>query len=179
MSSNTNFNSAAMAAARPQHHVHGSSDPLPGTRGADPSVDYSADTIEHGGPNTTWNERDERQFTTGQMGQHRDERQFGQMGETGHQQMQQQQQHHAAQDGQNVFNSDRPMNVQPTAAGGVAIGGRSDLPEGHASATDKLVGKTQKVIGKMTGKPEMHEKGELRETGGKAAAQGGARAAHD
>ncbi len=31
----------------------------------------------------------------------------------------------------------------------------------------------------MTKKPEMHERGELRETGGKAAATGQARAAHD
>ena len=29
--------------------------------------------------------------------------------------------------------------------GGVAIGGDSDLPEGHAGFMDKLVGKTQKV----------------------------------
>ena len=29
--------------------------------------------------------------------------------------------------------------------GGVAVGGRADVPETHASAADKLVGKTQKV----------------------------------
>ena len=29
--------------------------------------------------------------------------------------------------------------------GGVAIGGRSDLPEGRAGMMDKIVGKTQKV----------------------------------
>jgi len=29
--------------------------------------------------------------------------------------------------------------------GGVRIGGESDLPEGKASKTDKLVGKAQKV----------------------------------
>lgn len=34
-------------------------------------------------------------------------------------------------------------------------------------------------MGKMTHKPEMHEKGELRETGGKAAVAGNARAQHD
>ena len=87
-------------------------------------------------------------------------------------------------------------------AGGVAIGGQSDLPMGHAGMVDKLVGKTQKVrsrlrpypstcssvraltplaqvAGKMTGNPEMHERGELRESGGKAAAEGMARAPHD
>ena len=35
------------------------------------------------------------------------------------------------------------------------------------------------VIGKYINNPEMHEKGELRETGGKAAAEGRTRAAHD
>ncbi|KAF9264495.1 hypothetical protein L218DRAFT_862576 [Marasmius fiardii PR-910] len=147
------------AAARPEHHVHGSSDPLPGNRGVDPSIDYRAETIEQSGPNTTWNEGDERQFAAGQTGA------AGQRS--------------GAHEGKTAFNTERPLNVQPSEAGGVAIGGRSDLPEGHASATDKLIGKTQKVMGKMTGNPEMHEKGELRETGGKAAAHGAARAAHD
>ncbi|KAF9078302.1 hypothetical protein BDP27DRAFT_1309371 [Rhodocollybia butyracea] len=71
------------------------------------------------------------------------------------------------------------MDVQPTSAGGVAVRGNADLPEGKASMMDKIVGKTQKVVGKATNKPQMHEKGELRETGGKAAAQGEARALHD
>ena len=70
------------------------------------------------------------------------------------------------------------------------------MPEGHANIGDKIVGKTQKVgftvtggrlvhltprqvIGKYTQNPDLHEKGELRETGGKAAAEGRARAAHD
>ena len=35
------------------------------------------------------------------------------------------------------------------------------------------------VAGKMTHNPELHEKGELREAGGKLAAQGRARAPHD
>jgi len=80
-------------------------------------------------------------------------------------------------------------------AGGVAIGGQSELPVGHAGLGDKIVGKTEKVrvslrsvfirlicpqvVGKYTNNPERHEKGELRETGGKAAAEGRARAAHD
>ena len=37
----------------------------------------------------------------------------------------------------------------------------------------------RQVIGKYTHNPDLHEKGELRETGGKAAAEGRARAAHD
>lgn len=68
------------------------------------------------------------------------------------------------------------------------------MPEGHANMGDKIVGKTQKVsfavvvrphlisrqvVGKYTHNPDLHERGELRETGGKAAAEGRARAAHD
>ena len=34
-------------------------------------------------------------------------------------------------------------------AGGVALDGRDDLPEGHAKMTDKLIGKTQKVNSKV------------------------------
>nr|VWP00749.1 Polyketide synthetase protein [Ganoderma boninense] len=82
-------------------------------------------------------------------------------------------------EGRNAWTEERPLGVQPTARGGVAIGGREDLPETHASAADKLVGKTQKVVGKITKNPEMHERGELRESGGKAAAMGEGRAPHD
>ncbi|KAG9310874.1 hypothetical protein JVU11DRAFT_8729 [Chiua virens] len=97
--------------------------------------------------------------------------------------------------GKNAFNTERPLDVAPApegrsilittthlselVTGGVAVGGQPDLPEGHASMGDKIVGKAQKVIGKYTNNPELHEKGELRETGGKAAAEGRARAAHD
>lgn len=80
--------------------------------------------------------------------------------------------------------------------GGVAIGGKDDLPEGKAGMADKLVGKTQKVrvpivglrisaerhlqvVGKYTHNVELHEKGELREAGGKAAVAGQARVPHD
>ena len=48
--------------------------------------------------------------------------------------------------GQNAFNSERPLNVNPTDQGGVAIDGRGDLPEGHANIADKMIGKMQKVI---------------------------------
>ncbi|EPQ55639.1 hypothetical protein GLOTRDRAFT_128861 [Gloeophyllum trabeum ATCC 11539] len=73
----------------------------------------------------------------------------------------------------------RPLGTAPTTGGGVAIGGEEDLPMGKAGLGDKIVGKTQKVVGKVAKNPEMHEKGELREAGGKAAAQGQARAPHD
>ena len=45
----------------------------------------------------------------------------------------------------NAFNSERPLNVEPTNQGGVAINGREDLPEGHANIADKMIGKMQKV----------------------------------
>ncbi|KAL1746610.1 hypothetical protein HDZ31DRAFT_62047 [Schizophyllum fasciatum] len=91
-----------------------------------------------------------------------------------------QQQHRTGSaSGRTAFTEDRPLGVQPTAQGGVAVGGQEDKPMGHAKLTDKLVGKTEKVIGKMSKNPQMHEKGELREAGGKASATGQARAPHD
>ena len=99
--------------------------------------------------------------------------------------------------GRTAFTEERPLGVQPTSqgafacsshsislfadahTGGVAVGGQDDKPMGHAKLTDKIVGKTEKVMGKMSKNPQMHEKGELREAGGKAAATGQARAPHD
>ncbi|KAJ3830459.1 hypothetical protein F5880DRAFT_1468339 [Lentinula raphanica] len=154
----SNFNDfSATEAIRPTHHVHGSNDPLPGAKRGVNAVDYSAETMER--TPSTWNERTEEQFAREQPGHHES--------------------HHDQYEGRNAFTEQRPMDVQPTSAGGVAIGGNSDLPEGKASMMDKVVGKTQKVIGKATHKPEMHEKGELRESGGKAAVLGEARAPHD
>ncbi|KAI0338575.1 hypothetical protein BDW22DRAFT_1401491 [Trametopsis cervina] len=152
----------------PAHHTHQSSDPI---RTAGP--DYSAEITND---SSMWGGNNQRRFGAGTDdhvvmggGQHAadsalptsalDERDAG----------------HKA----DAFTEDRPMNVQPTGAGGVAVDGRDDLPEGKAKITDKLIGKTQKVAGKMMHKPEMHEKGELREAGGKDAAAGRARAPHD
>jgi hypothetical protein len=42
---------------RPSHHIHDSETPLPGVRGAAPSYDYSANTMEHA-PESAF-ERDE------------------------------------------------------------------------------------------------------------------------
>ncbi|KAJ7145762.1 hypothetical protein C8R44DRAFT_601014 [Mycena epipterygia] len=82
--------------------------------------------------------------------------------------------------GRTAFSAERPLNTEPHPDGGVAIdGGHDAMPMGKASATDKLIGKAQKVVGKVAHKPELHEKGELRESGGKAAATGDARAPHD
>ncbi|KAI0321318.1 hypothetical protein OF83DRAFT_1051434 [Amylostereum chailletii] len=84
------------------------------------------------------------------------------------------------QNGQNAFNTERPLNVRPAPEGeGVARDGKEGLPMGKATFMDKMVGKTEKVIGKVVRNPNMHETGELRETGGKTAARGDARASHD
>lgn len=55
--------------------------------------------------------------------------------------------------GQNAFNSERPLNVKPTNQGGVAVGGRGDLPEGHANMADKMIGKMQKVTYSLVASP--------------------------
>ncbi|KAI0030451.1 hypothetical protein K488DRAFT_54231 [Vararia minispora EC-137] len=136
------FNNPTLA-DRPTHHVHDSSEPLPGARGARPAADYSIDTLE---------------------GRTQQEQNIADTHETR---------------GANAFNTERPMDVRPTDEGGVAVGGQSDLPMGQANTLDKVIGKTEKVLGKVLKKESMHEKGELREAGGKQAAAGQARAAHD
>ncbi|KAI9061869.1 hypothetical protein FKP32DRAFT_1594074, partial [Trametes sanguinea] len=152
----------------PAHHLHSSSDPLPGapSSNANAAPNYSADVTND---SRVWQGRNEREFGAGSDtgaviagGQHQavsggDER-----------------------EGKTAYTEERPMGVQPAARGGVAIGSAADqdLPEGKAKVTDKIVGKAQKVTGKMTGNAELHERGELREAGGKAAAQGQARAPH-
>ncbi|KAF5392032.1 hypothetical protein D9757_003217 [Collybiopsis confluens] len=170
MSGSTNFNSTSLDATRPSHHVHHSNDPLPGAQRGVDAIDYSAETMER--TPSTWNDRTEEQFARDQPGM---------MGSSDRTTMgsDQHEHEHEQTQGMNAFNEPRPMDVEPTPAGGVAVGGRADLPEGKAGMMDKVVGKTQKVMGKAMHKPELHEKGELRESGGKAAAAGGARAPHD
>ncbi|KAH8114990.1 hypothetical protein DFH11DRAFT_1590816 [Phellopilus nigrolimitatus] len=79
----------------------------------------------------------------------------------------------------NASESERPLNVQPAREGGVAVDGRESLPKGKAGFVDKVIGKTEKAYGKYFNIPERHEKGELRESGGRTAEQGEARAPHD
>ncbi|KAI6118457.1 hypothetical protein F5141DRAFT_620621 [Pisolithus sp. B1] len=81
--------------------------------------------------------------------------------------------------GRNAYTTDRPLGVQPVPEGGVAVGGQRNLDTSQATITDKIFGKTEKVVGKATNNPAMHERGELREAGGTAAAEGRARAPHD
>lgn len=162
MSANTH-NNPYVSQPPPEHHVHRDSEVLPGARDAAASANYDASLTND---SQTWKDNNQRQFGAGT-----DDRNVmagGQHDTSG-----------APDSGRNAFNSERPLNVQPTSQGGVAIGGQANLPEGKATVTDKLIGKTQKVTGKITHNPDMHEKGELRESGGKGAVKGEARAPHD
>ncbi|KZV91275.1 hypothetical protein EXIGLDRAFT_719558 [Exidia glandulosa HHB12029] len=69
-----------------------------------------------------------------------------------------------------------PMNVQAAPEGGVSVDGRAGLPLGRPTVGDKMVGKMEQGMGKMVGDWKMQNQGELRATGGKAAAAGQARA---
>ncbi|KAJ7468703.1 hypothetical protein FB451DRAFT_1092256, partial [Mycena latifolia] len=149
---------------RPEHHVHKASEPLPGARGGAPAADYSASTMERM-PSSAWQDADSTQPT-------REVPEF--------QTTRPDIERSGSATGRNAFSDERPLNTEPHPEGGVAIdGGHDGMPMGKASAADKLIGKAQKIVGKVTHKPEMHEKGELRESGGKAAAMGDARAPHD
>ncbi|KAF5347331.1 hypothetical protein D9756_009887 [Leucocoprinus leucothites] len=186
---NTDFNTKPTGAMRPEHHLHDSSEPLPGTGAASarPTADYSTgESIDQnvgrsrfggqgqdqlgeygsGLPETTPARHDRPTQVTFD-----DERQHDTTArDTG-----------ASGIGREEAYTDRPLGVQPAKQGGVALGGREkeELPMGKAGFGDKMIGKTQKVMGKMSNNPEMHEKGELREAGGKPAVTGSARAPHD
>ncbi|KAH9837672.1 uncharacterized protein C8Q71DRAFT_555496 [Rhodofomes roseus] len=149
----------------PEHHIHRDSEALPGARGGAAAANYAPDVTNN---ERVWQDNNERQFGAGT-----DDRAV--MGGAQHQSAASP----SAESGHTAYNEDRPLSVQPTSAGGVAVDGHSDVPEGKAKFTDKLIGKTQKVAGKATKNPELHEKGELREAGGKGAVTGEARAPHD
>ncbi|OCH84009.1 hypothetical protein OBBRIDRAFT_742343 [Obba rivulosa] len=153
----------------PVHRQHDSNDVLPGARGGARPADYSAEVTND---SRTWKDSNERQFGAGTDND-------AVMAGGQHDTPEQPQARSQSEVGRNAFNEDRPLGVQPASQGGVAIAGQDDLPEGHAKMTDKLIGKTQKVAGKMMRNPDMHEKGELREAGGKAAVDGEARVPHD
>ncbi|KAH9976836.1 armadillo-type protein [Lactifluus volemus] len=65
--------------------------------------------------------------------------------------------------GKNAFNFEKPWIFKPTQAGGLTRGGQEDLPMGKARFLDKVIGKSEKVIGKATQNDDMQETGELRE----------------
>ncbi|KAG0699601.1 hypothetical protein DFH29DRAFT_983462 [Suillus ampliporus] len=167
-SSQNNTDNAVLDTSRPQHQLHDTSQPLPGSgsRAAAQTQDYSPANIErmsssviHGKNAST--ESDDADSTRATRGTGPDSQQA--RGNT------------AFTTARLVFN----LCKKVLTFCGVAVGGQPNLPEGHAGFGDKVIGKAQKVAGKYTKNEELHEKGELRETGGKAAALGNARAAHD
>ncbi|TFY82186.1 hypothetical protein EWM64_g1837 [Hericium alpestre] len=136
-----------------------------GAEGVQPTADYSTDISERADDQTTGFEggRSENRdvdgqttgFDQGSRSENRPER---------------------GQDSQPTYDIDgQPEDSsraehQPTRAGHAAPGHEGDL-EGKASVMDKVIGGAQKMTGKLTSNPERQEKGEMRETSGKAAAQ--------
>ncbi|EIN05739.1 hypothetical protein PUNSTDRAFT_54636 [Punctularia strigosozonata HHB-11173 SS5] len=148
----------------PTHRVHSQSQPLPGATGApnaESTIDYSAENVEHARGLGTENDSLNRPSKTQEakekvvdmapgLGSGRGQGAFGDKRE-------------------DAEHEDRPTDMR-SANEGTTVG-EQDGPEGHAKFSDKMVGKTQKVMGKVTRNADLHEKGQLREAGGKAATQ--------
>jgi hypothetical protein len=81
---------------RPEHQMHNSSDPLPGTRGTQPAADYSATTMERTPSSAFDPENLENPNVQTNMARS------------------------GSATGQTAFNSERPMNVQPASEGSLA-----------------------------------------------------------
>ena len=129
--------------SRPEHQLHRESEPLPGSDSVVSGQDQSQDSL--------WeNRRDTGTLPTLLATRPPPDTTFGLImdirlpGVTGIRQGTPDFQDSSF--GQNAFNSERPLNVEPTNQGGVSIDGRGDLPEGHANVADKMIGKIQKVI---------------------------------
>ncbi|PCH42892.1 hypothetical protein WOLCODRAFT_58811, partial [Wolfiporia cocos MD-104 SS10] len=144
-------NNAYVSQPPPAHHIHRDSEALPGARGGSSAADYSADVTND---SRTWTDNNQRRFGAGTDDSHI-------MAGGQHDSPGASRATSGSDAGHNAFNQERPLDVEPTSQGGVAIGGQDNLPEGRAKLTDKLIGKTQKVAGKATRNPEMHERGEL------------------
>ncbi|KAJ7079627.1 hypothetical protein B0H15DRAFT_500796 [Mycena belliarum] len=171
-SMNNMMNTTTVGETRPEHHVHKADEPLPGARGGAPTADYSTSAMERL-PSSAWEDTDTSKPSREVIGENLDHPDHPTKPQLAHS---------GSASGRNAFSAERPLNTEPHPDGGVAIeGGHHDdgMPMGKATTADKLIGKTQKVVGKVTHNPVMHEKGELRESGGKAAVTGDARALHD
>ncbi|KAF7290570.1 hypothetical protein MIND_01297100 [Mycena indigotica] len=130
--------------ARPEHHIHHDSEPLPGARGAAPAADYSPDNMERVA-SSTWQ----------QGGDMKPSRELGDIASderaAAH--------HHDSHTAGNVQFDEHPSGDHPDER----------HPTRKATAADKLIGKAQEVAGKVAKKPELQEKGVLRQTEGKSA----------
>ncbi|CAK5271857.1 unnamed protein product [Mycena citricolor] len=154
--------------ALPEHHVHKDSDPLPGARGAAPAVDYSPETMERL-PSSVWQDADPTKPT-------RELSEIGTSRPTATTTTRDSEPH----SGRDAFSEKRPdstdLRDSSTAAAGPTTTHDHHHDSGihdHASkpsAADKMIGTAQKLVGKVTKKPEMEEKGQIRASEGKAAA---------
>ncbi|KAJ7583775.1 hypothetical protein C8J56DRAFT_951774 [Mycena floridula] len=172
MSSVPHLETTNLAEATPAHHIHKDSEPLPGTQGH-PTVDYSAEALAHT-DNATWKsmERSEdphpsqhapgvEQHAPGVEPHYPDVEPYAPGVEP----------HASGVEPSVQLKSETPV-AEPTPTehpGDSRHPGDSGGPAKKVTMMDKVVGKTQQVIGKALDKPAMHEKGELRETHGKAA----------
>ncbi|KAF4586133.1 hypothetical protein EYR38_010407 [Pleurotus pulmonarius] len=151
----------------PSHHVrHDESEPLPGARGARDTVDYSPDNL--GDDNTSWI-RDKHTAAAGYASTN--ERLPSALGGRD-----------TVDDRTNNLGDNSPSwgrDKSSTSTNNSSNNGRINLgagfgkdidageTKGHAGMGDKVIGKTQQMMGKMTNNADLREKGELRETGGK------------
>lgn len=85
-------NISAAPNTRPEHHLHDTSEPLPGAKGAAPAFDYRPEIIEHT-PSSALNENRDNE-----LGQTNPATQ-------------------KASGGNTAFNTKRPLDVRPTSAG--------------------------------------------------------------
>ncbi|RDB17562.1 hypothetical protein Hypma_001003 [Hypsizygus marmoreus] len=123
----------------PSHHIHKTEEPLPGTKGAAPTFDYTPETIEHA-PKAAFQEEEPK--------------------------------------GPDRSKPLETLGDKPTTGAAPAVPEHETVPETHAGFGDKVIGKIEQVVGKIIHKPELAEKGEQREVGGKTAAPGQAKAEH-
>ncbi|KAH7925016.1 hypothetical protein BV22DRAFT_1129365 [Leucogyrophana mollusca] len=171
--SKSNTTNTALNTSRPAHHIHDSSEPLPGSksRSAAQAQDYSPASIERT-PSSAL--RDTTASSDAQDTAPRTQNLSG------------------VEDTDSMHASISSPPAAPSATRtGAGLGERDhadmqpgldtrdELPAGPAKTTDKVVGKAQQVVGKATKNVGMQEKGELRGTGGKAAVQGDARIPRD
>ncbi|GBE86978.1 hypothetical protein SCP_1002230 [Sparassis crispa] len=150
-------------ASPPAHHVHRDSEFLPRANGALPSAGYSTDRTNDSRTRAGSNER-RYGVDTNHGAVVRDEQQHGSVTSGAL----------STESGHNAYTEGKPLGMQPTSQGG-----QDDFLQGKASSTDKFIEKTRKVAGKATHNAELHEKGELRQSGGKAAVTGEASAPHE
>ncbi|KAK0213484.1 hypothetical protein IW262DRAFT_307620 [Armillaria fumosa] len=163
---NDNYNQST----QPQHHLHRSSDVLPGDRrGNMDDQNMGSDNLGQGGQTA--------QTRANEFGGLRQpESAFGGQQEGGLQQ----------QGGNVGLGSGASAGDWERGAGGVPVEGHhhhhhsghhhgghqpvqaaQQAAQNPVSTTDKLLGKTQKVVGRVADNTEMQTKGELRESGGK------------